>query len=147
LFALLFDEFIKIDVILKKIGSGGFGKVFLCFNGKKSENDLCAVKCTESSSLINSGDRERQFGYMSKLNSQYLVKYYETFTLDNDYNLYVVMEYFKNGNLHDFIKQYQEKNRKIEEEVYFYFIWNVYVCKDCRRNSVIVTVRSLCTSF
>jgi serine/threonine protein kinase len=57
---------------------------------------------------------------MSKLNSQYLVKYYETFTFNDD--LYVVMQYFKNGNLYDFMKEFQKKNQRIEEEVYFYFI-------------------------
>jgi serine/threonine protein kinase len=89
----------------------------LCFNGKKSEGGLYAVKFIKS---LNSGDRERRFGYVSKLNYQYLVKYYETFTFNND--LYVVMEYFKNGNLYDFIKRYREENRKIEKNVYFYFI-------------------------
>jgi serine/threonine protein kinase len=81
----------------------------------------------------------------SKLNSNYLIKYYESFTFNND--LYVVMDYFKDGNLNDFIKQYLEANRRIEEEVYFYFIWNVYICKVCRNNIVIITIRSLCTSF
>jgi serine/threonine protein kinase len=110
----------KIDVILNKIGKGGFGSVYLCFDEKKNENALFALKCIESSESIDSAKREQRFGYVSKLNSKYLVKYYETFTFNND--LYVVMEYFKNGNLYDFIKRYQEKNQKIKEWVYFYFI-------------------------
>jgi hypothetical protein len=32
------------------------------------------------------------------------------------------MEYFKDGNLSDFIKEYREGNKRIEEWVYFYFI-------------------------
>jgi serine/threonine protein kinase len=109
-----------IDIILDKIGEGGFGSVHLCFNVKKNENNLFAVKCIKSSKSINSAEKERQFGYISKLNSDYLVKYYETFTFNDD--LYVVMEYFENGNLYDFIKRYQKENGKIEEFVYFYFI-------------------------
>jgi serine/threonine protein kinase len=105
-----------VDFILKEIGEGGFGSVYLCFNGKENYSNLYAVKCIKSS--INSADREQRFGYVSKLNYQYLVKYFETFTLNND--LYVVMEYFENGNLSDFIKQYGEKNKRIEEWVYFY---------------------------
>jgi serine/threonine protein kinase len=106
-----------IDTILKKIVEGGFGSVYLCFNGK---GDLFAVKCIKSSESINSAQRERRFGYVSKLNSRYLVKYRETFTFNND--LCVVMEYFKNGSLCDFIKRYREENRRVEEWVYFYFI-------------------------
>jgi serine/threonine protein kinase len=63
-----------------KIGEGSFG-VHLCI---------------KSSELINSAKGEQQFGYVSKLNSPNLVKYYEIFTFNND--LYVVMQYFENGN-------------------------------------------------
>jgi serine/threonine protein kinase len=69
-----------VDVIINKIGAGGFGSVYLCFNGKKKYSDLYAIKCIKSSDSINSADRERQFGYVSKLNSAYLVKYCEIFT-------------------------------------------------------------------
>jgi hypothetical protein len=109
-----------VDVIVNEIGKGGFGSVYLCFNEKGNDGNLYAVKCIKSSDSINSADRERRFGYVSKLNSYYLVKYHETFTFNND--LYVVMQYFKDGNLSDFIKQYQERNKRIEKYVYFYFI-------------------------
>jgi hypothetical protein len=120
LFFYLMNLLRYVDIILDIIGKGGFGSVYLCFNGKKNGNRLFAVKCIKSLNSIDSGDRERRFGYVSKLNSSYLVKYYETFTFNND--LYVVMEYFKNGNLSNFIKQYQKENQKIREWVYFYFI-------------------------
>jgi hypothetical protein len=109
-----------VDFILDKIGEGGFGTVYMCFNEKENSKYLYAVKCIKSSKSINSGERERRFGYVSNLNSEYLVKYHETFTFNND--LYVVMPYFENGNLYDFIKRYREKKGKIEEFVYFYFI-------------------------
>jgi serine/threonine protein kinase len=109
-----------VDIILNKIGEGGFGNVYLCFNGKRDYKKLLAMKCIKSSDLINSAKRERQFGYVAKLNSEYLVKYHETFTFYDD--LYVVMEYFKDGNLSDFIKGYREGNKRVREWVYFYFI-------------------------
>jgi hypothetical protein len=109
-----------VDVVLNKIGEGGFGSVILCFNDKGKYSDLYAVKCIKSSDSINSAERERRFGYVSKLNSLYLIKYHETFTFNND--LYVVMEYFENGNLNDFIKRYRETNQRVREYVYFYFI-------------------------
>jgi hypothetical protein len=116
----LMNLLISVDFILNRIGEGNFGSVYLCFNKKKNNNNLYAVKCIKSSESINSAERERQFGYVAKLNSEYLVKYHETFTLDDD--LYVVMDYFKNGNLYDFMKGYQKKKQRINEKVYFYFI-------------------------
>jgi serine/threonine protein kinase len=89
----------------------------LYFNGKENNNNKYALKCIKYPESIDLADRD---GYVSGLNSDYLVKYYETFTFNNE--VYVVMKYFKNENLSNFIKQYQKKNQKIEEEVYFYFI-------------------------
>jgi hypothetical protein len=109
-----------VDVIVNKIGAGGFGSVYLCFNWKESNINLSVVKSIKLSDSIDSADREQQFGYLSKLDSPYLVKYRETFTFNND--LYVVMEYFEDGNLNDFIKRYREANQRIKEGVYFYFI-------------------------
>jgi serine/threonine protein kinase len=36
-----------VDAILNKIGEGGFGSVYLCFN--KNCNNLFAIKCIKSS--------------------------------------------------------------------------------------------------
>jgi serine/threonine protein kinase len=104
-----------VDIILDKIGEGGFGNVYLCL--KKCYDGLCAVKCIKSSKSIDTAKKERQFGYISKLNSYYLVKYFETFTINND--LYVVMQYFENGSLYELIKRYQKENKKIPKNVYF----------------------------
>jgi serine/threonine protein kinase len=113
----LFRVFINI---FNKIGEGGFGSVYLCFNGKGNYSDLFAIKCIKSSKSIDSPDRERRFGYVSKLNSKYLVQYQEIFTFDND--LYVVMEYFENGSLNNFIKRHQKGNIRIKKYVCFYLI-------------------------
>jgi serine/threonine protein kinase len=102
------------------IGEGGFGTVYLCSNLKINNNNLYAVKCIKSSKSEDSAKKEQQFGYMSRLNSFNLVKYYETFRLNND--LYVVMEYFENGNLYELINKYQKENQKLPEEVCFTLI-------------------------
>jgi hypothetical protein len=82
-----------VDVILNKLSEGCFGSVYVCFNVKQKYGGLYAVKCINSSDSINSANKKRRFGYVSKLNSDYLVKYHETFTFNND--LYVVMRYFE----------------------------------------------------
>jgi serine/threonine protein kinase len=108
-------------------------------------NNLYAVKCIKSSKSEISAKKEQQFGYMSRLNSFYLVKYYETFKLNDD--LYVVMQYFENGTLHELINQYRKENKKIPEYVYFTLIRMFFFSKDCRKYSYIVITRSICTSL
>jgi serine/threonine protein kinase len=107
-----------INFIIKEIGTGGFGCVFLCVN-HDGPNRFFAVKRVSLSDSFS--QKEKQFGYMSRLNSRYLVKYHETFTSNND--LYVVMDYYENGNLYDLIKNYKEKEEKIDEWVCFIFFF------------------------
>jgi NIMA (never in mitosis gene a)-related kinase len=112
---------------------------------KKDDSNLYAVKCIKSSESEDSAKKEQQFGYMSRLNSFFLVKYFETFILNND--LYVVMEYFENGNLHELINQYRKNNQKIPEFVCFTSIRIFFFSEDCRKYSYIVIARSICTSL
>jgi serine/threonine protein kinase len=79
----------------------------------------CAIKKIESKSF----EKEEQIGYISKLKSICLMKYYDMFELNN--NLYIVMQYFENGSLYDLIKSHREKNQKIDIFVYFDFYFNI----------------------
>jgi serine/threonine protein kinase len=77
---------------------------------------LCAVKKIELHFSFN----EIEVGYKSKLNDQYLVKYYDMFESDNNY--YVVMEYFENGDLFNLIRKQQKKNKRIKILVFLIFV-------------------------
>jgi serine/threonine protein kinase len=127
------------------IGEGGFGSVYLCSSLKMDGSNLFAVKCIKSSKSEISAKKEQQFGYMSRLNSPYLVKYCETFTLNND--CFVVMEYFENGTLHELINKYRKEKQKIPQYVCFTLIRMFFFSKDCRKNSYIIITRSICTSL
>jgi serine/threonine protein kinase len=95
-FYALFVLFVEIDSIIKEIGTGGFGSVFLCVK-HDGPNIFFAIKRVSISDSFSK--KEKQFGFISRLNSNYLFKYYEIFTFNND--LYVVMDYYENGNLYD----------------------------------------------
>jgi serine/threonine protein kinase len=111
----LFEFFFFIDEFVKKLGKGSFGSVYLYVDLKTG--NPCAIKEIKSS---KSGLFGEELGYVLKLNSQYLVKYYDMFELDN--NLYVVMEYFENGNLGDMIKKQREKKEKMSKGVFLIFV-------------------------
>jgi serine/threonine protein kinase len=108
------------------------------------ENEF-AIKCIRYSKSEISAKKEQQFGYMSRLNSLHLVKYFEIFRLNND--LYFVMQYFENGTLHKLINQYQKKNEKIPKHVCLTLIRMFFFSKDCRNYFYIVITRSICTSL
>jgi serine/threonine protein kinase len=127
------------------IGEGGFGSVYFCSSLKKGDFGLYAVKLIKFLKSEDSAKKEQEFGYMSRLNSTYLLKYFEIFTLNN--NLYFVMEYFENGTLHKLINQYQKENQKISKFVCSSLIRMYVFVEGCGINSFIVIARSICSSL
>jgi serine/threonine protein kinase len=111
IFFLLHTYFI-LDLVVKKIGEGGFGNVYLCKRYDKSE--LVVIKCMKRSNNYDSSKKEKQFGYLSKMTGRFLVKYYKTF-IDGDLEC-VVMHYFEDGNLETFINKHIKENQKISSE-------------------------------
>ena len=57
---------------------------------------------------------------LQSINSPHIVKYYNSF-VDNNGNLYLLMEYMNNGDIYGFIKAHQVLNKDIKEEE----IWNI----------------------
>jgi serine/threonine protein kinase len=112
-FFFSFFNFFYIDTILEKLGKGGFGFVCLCIG--TAYRDLLALKCLKLSDITT--EKEKQIGYMSRLNSEYLMKYLETFKFEDKFC--VVMKYYENGSLDKFIKTYLNKQENIPKWVYF----------------------------
>jgi serine/threonine protein kinase len=74
------------------------------------------MKCVLSSNYDT--EKEEEFGYKSQLNSEYLVKYYESFKFNNF--ICLVMDYFEKGSLNNLIKKHLEMNEKISKEVFMF---------------------------
>ena len=60
---------------------------------------------------------------ITKLNHQNIVKYYKSFTENN--KIYIIMEYFDNGDLDNYIKALKEDKDK-EENIKKEEIWNIF---------------------
>jgi serine/threonine protein kinase len=95
--------------------------VFLC---KGIGSPQLAVKCISATV-----EKEREFGYISQLNSIFVVKYLDFFTIDA--GCCFVMDYFENGSVGDLIKDYQKQNKRIERYVCSCIFIFIYVFKDC----------------
>ena len=99
--------------VIKEIGKGGFSQVFLV----KRKNYYYAKKKINISNLNKEEieKAENEIKILSKFNSDYIVKYYDSYKEDN--YLVIIMEFVGEMNLKDFIKQQKDKNELIEEKI------------------------------
>ena len=97
--------------ILKILGQGSFGKVFL--SKHKKTNAIYAIKVIDKTDKNNIEGKpyfQREIEIMYKLNHKNCIKLYSHFE-DNNY-CYFIMEYISNGNLLNYIKK--KPNNKLE---------------------------------
>jgi serine/threonine protein kinase len=103
--------FFFLDVVIKELGSGSYGSVYLC-----RENNSRQYFAIKRVSELKEGE---EIGYEYEMNSDYLVKYFEKFVI-GDY-LYLVMFFFKNGNVRNLIEK-QRRNLSNEVLNFFFYI-------------------------
>ena len=104
---------IKAYKIIKKLGGGGFGKVSLI----EKDNTLYALKKINKENFDKEVIRkycQNEINILSNISNDNIVKFYDSF--EEKDALYIIMEYCENGNLKEFIKNYKDKNKLIEEE-------------------------------
>ena len=89
-------------ILIKCLGEGGFGKVYL---GKKGEK-VYAVKKIERS-ILESESFKKEIKILENLHHQNIVKFEEIKEDKNYY--YIVMEYINGGNLSDCLTKYKNK--------------------------------------
>ena len=106
--------------IKKTLGEGGFGIVYLVEKDKKqyalkqSKIKLTAKEIEQYKNMIN---------ILSKINNEYLIKYYETFMENDTFN--ILMEYAGEKNLKQFIQDYKNKNELIDEKIIIHIILQI----------------------
>ena len=108
--AISFIEIIG-KVNKEEIGSGGFGKVY-----KFQYNDkIYALKEISFNNEEEISDLEKEAKILSFFNNEYIVKYYDSFKINNKFN--IIMEYAGNINLRNFIKKHQKNSQLIDEQL------------------------------
>ncbi|CAD8152275.1 unnamed protein product [Paramecium pentaurelia] len=97
--------------LLKKIGQGNFADVFKAVN--KNDGSEYAIKCFRKAKLNESVDRLaiiKEISIMKKIQHESIIHLYEVF--EGDEFLFLVLEYLKGGELH----QYMKKSPPFSEE-------------------------------
>jgi serine/threonine protein kinase len=105
------DIKIKNYKIGKRIGKGSFSTVYKAFN---SDNNIVAIKqiCLEDSK--NKSAFLKEFNLMRKLNHINIINVFDI-VLEDKNTVYLVLEYFKKGDLSRFIKGKQLEEKFVQK--------------------------------
>ena len=109
---------------LQLLGEGGFGKVLKVCSLVNHKIYAMKILKLEDDERISKEEKEKYFKseieLLKKLNHPNIVKYYKSFREDDQ--LYIIMEYFDNGDLSDYVKVLKyDKNLDKKPE-----IWNIF---------------------
>ena len=113
-------EDIKDYQIIEKLGHSAYGTVFKVFN-KKDKNIYIIKQILLKNAKLD--ELQKELNILSKIKSDYLVNYYESF-VDNE-NFNIVMEYCDGLDLRKFIEKYKNENKKIDKTTTYNFIINL----------------------
>ena len=103
--------------IIKKLGKGGFGEVYLI----EKNNKLYALKKTIKPLNEEEINKYNEIiDILKNIDNKYITKYYYTFSEKNSFNL--VMEFCGEKNLKQFIADYKNKDQLIEEDIISFII-------------------------
>ena len=112
---------IKDYIIKQTLGKGTYGIVYKV--QKLNTNSIYVIKQIPLSGLSEKerNEVEQEAKILHSINSNYVVKYYDSFK-END-NLNIVMEYCDGGDLNDFLIEKKKLGQPLEEP----FIWKIFI--------------------
>ena len=112
---------IKDYIIKQTLGKGTYGIVYKV--QKINTNSVYVIKQIPLSGLSEKerNEVEQEAKILHLINSNYVVKYYDSFK-END-NLNIVMEYCDGGDLNDFLIEKKKFGQPLEEP----FIWKIFI--------------------
>lgn len=127
-------------IYISKLGKGGFGEVSLVKH--KISEQLYAVKTLRGDRKENPEDILREIKAIASFNHPNIINYQHSFLVEDE--LFLVMEYCKNGSLYDLIKAKKKLNieeavdifRKLSQALYFVHK-NGYVHHDIKPSNIL----------
>ena len=103
--------------IIKKLEETGFGPVFQVLD--KLDKKYYAIKKLQlREDMLKYYEREVEI--LSNFNCENIIKYYDSYRDNN--NFYILMEYFSDRNLRDFVDRFRNRYELIEEKVLSHII-------------------------
>ena len=105
---------------LQSLGEGGQGNVYKVLS--LINHKIYAMKIIDQDKGIEEKYLNREIEILSQLNHPNIVKYYKNFKEKN--KLYIIMEYFENGDLKNYIEVLSFS--KIKNQIKLDEIWNIF---------------------
>ena len=109
--------------IIQSLGHGAFGAAYKVLN--KNDNQVYVMKkiSVEMASREDISKMENEAKILSSVNSEYVVKYYESFYSEHSFN--IVMEFCDGSDLKKYIKEHKSQKKLIEKEKIFDLILDI----------------------
>ena len=109
--------------IIQSLGHGAFGAAYKVLN--KNDNQVYVMKkiSVEMASREDISKMENEAKILSSVNSEYVVKYYESFYSEHSFN--IVMEFCDGSDLKKYIKEHKSQKKLVEKEKIFDLILDI----------------------
>ena len=110
--------------IMKYLGGGGFGDVYCVLQTDRPGHVLRAMKKIRCNSEINENQKKellKEAEILKKIDSEFIVSYYESFIYKGI--PYLIMDYYDNGDLYEFI--FKKNFNDGEKKNFYYFYENI----------------------
>ena len=109
--------------IIEMLGQGGFGAAYKVLN--KDNSNIYVIKKIPTNNIEEEEKNKilNEANILSSINSEYIVKYYESFSGENSFN--IVMEYCDGLDLRKFINEHKKRNKFLKKELIYQIISDI----------------------
>ena len=106
--------------IIEKLGQGSFGAAYKVLNKKDNKFYVLKQIFLQNNKNDELKELQKEANILSKLNCEYIVKYFDSFLEKNCFN--IIMEYCEGLDLGKYINEHKAKNKFIEKNLIYSFI-------------------------
>jgi NIMA (never in mitosis gene a)-related kinase len=112
--------------VLEILGEGSYGKIFKV-REKHGEKRVLAIKEIDQAELRNDYEALAEINVMARMDSPYIVKYYDSF-VQNNRKINIVMEFCEHGDLHKLLRKRKDP---VDESKHQYLsenrVWSFFI--------------------
>ena len=121
--------------IIKKLGEGGFGKVYQVYSQKYKRYFAIKQILIDGKTKEEINEIKKKANILSNINTKYTVKYYDSFQDKNYFN--ILMEYYEK-DLRQLLNEYKAKNKLIDQNIVYNIILGICLgIKEIHDNNII----------